>query len=78
MLRNLPRPRVLSTPTSRVVLPTFGTPSRRSLVTDASAIDTVGVVGAGQMGIGIAYVAAKVRPLPLPPRSRCTRPRARS
>ncbi|TNY23660.1 3-hydroxyacyl-CoA dehydrogenase, partial [Rhodotorula diobovata] len=27
--------------------------------TDASAIDTVGVVGAGQMGIGIAYVAAK-------------------
>ncbi|GAA5853676.1 hypothetical protein JCM9279_000272 [Rhodotorula babjevae] len=60
MLRTLPRPRVLSTPTSRVALPTFGTPSRqRFLVTDASAIDTVGVVGAGQMGIGIAYVAAK-------------------
>ncbi|GJN88732.1 hypothetical protein Rhopal_001698-T1 [Rhodotorula paludigena] len=33
---------------------------QRLLSTDAASIETVGVVGAGQMGVGIAYTASKV------------------
>lgn len=37
---------------------------QRLLSTDAASIETVGVVGAGQMGVGIAYTASKVSCLP--------------
>ncbi|GAA6047630.1 hypothetical protein JCM3770_001597 [Rhodotorula araucariae] len=58
MLRALARPRSCARPLPHL-LPMRLAGSPRTLVSDASAIDTVGVVGAGQMGIGIAYVAAK-------------------
>ncbi|GEM09494.1 3-hydroxybutyryl-CoA dehydrogenase [Rhodotorula toruloides] len=41
------------------ILPSHSPASQRSLSTDADGIDKVAVIGAGQMGIGISYVAAK-------------------
>ncbi|BGP37784.1 hypothetical protein JCM10449v2_001706 [Rhodotorula kratochvilovae] len=59
MLRTLARPRSFAPPLPHLLPKTRLAGSPRTLVSDASAIDTVGVVGAGQMGIGIAYVVAK-------------------